>query len=205
VGIFDAHTLMSTIKPRQIAVAWDLSLVLSANGLSLMESTRVFRKEAPLAVRFSEAKGEFVVMLAKTAVVVDAHTGQLKKQYDSTFKTDVTACAMDSNVSKLVVGDSTGSVGLHRVLNLNRIADGLRDAHEAEVTEMLLDERSSLIISASSDRSLRIYNCSLGPPGFTADGLRLHSLELLRSVEEAHEREITTLAFSHRFVGRYCW
>ena len=52
VGQFDSQTHLATIKPRAFALSWDLSIVLSSNGLSLLECFRTRRKEAPLHARF---------------------------------------------------------------------------------------------------------------------------------------------------------
>eukprot|EP00952_Eustigmatos_sp_NYUAD-ZCMA_P008869 36778-Eustigmatos_ZCMA.PRE.1 len=74
----------------------------------------------------------------------------------------------------------------------------MKGGHKAEVSGLVLDEDSNLIISVSSDRSVHVYDGVLGPSGFTKEGLKLHDLTLLRSCDDAHEREINTLAFSHR-------
>jgi hypothetical protein len=42
--------------------------------------------------------------------------------------------------SQVYAGDSQGGVGVHRTLNLVRIADALEHPHHAEVTGLLHDE-----------------------------------------------------------------
>ena len=200
VGLFDAHSVTSTIRPKSIAIVWDLALITSSNGLSLLESQRTQRQGAALAVRFCEERSEIFIMMAKSALVVDAITGRTKKQLALILDGDISVCHIDKAVNKINIGDTLGGVGVHRTANLNRIADTMANSHNAEVTGLVVDDVSNLVITISMDREIHIYEGELAADCFSDDGMKMHRTNLLRRVTNAHDKEITTVAFSHRWV-----
>lgn len=197
LALFDAHTVMSTVRPRNLVVIWNNGVVLSSNGLYYLESIREKRKDAPLSVRFSESRSEFFVMMSKTAYVVDAITGKLKRHFNNLMYYDITDCVVDSTCTKVFTADASGSTGVHRTINLNRIADSTVDSHDGEINGLVYIEEDNLLVTVGADRKIHVYEGELGDPFFGFDGNKVHKTELLRSVAEAHEREITFVAFSY--------
>jgi WD40 repeat protein len=198
LALFDVQSTVTTVKPKAFVVAWDLSVVLSANGLWVLESVRTRRKEVPSAVGFSEARSEFFVMHSKTAVIVEAADGRLKKNFNYVHMADVTACELDKSSSRVVAGDITGAVGIIRTLNLNRIADVMENRHDGEVTGVKFDHDHNIIISVGVDKRICVFDGELGESRFAVEGDKVHRLELLRCVQDSHDRDITCLAFSPR-------
>jgi len=198
LAIFDARTVMATVRPTNIAVVWNNAVVLSSNGLYYLESIRAHRRDVPMTVRFNEGRGEFFVMMTKTAYVVDALTGELKRHHNNALPNDVITCVIDKSCSKIFTAEASGGTGVHRTINLNRIADSTVNGHEGEINSLCYDDENNLLVTVGADRSIHVYDGDLGEPFFGATGNKVHKTTLLRSVTQAHDRDITLVTLSHR-------
>lgn len=63
----------------------------------------------------------------------------------------------------------------------------------------LVCQVGNVTITVSADRSLHVYDGSLGDPRFNTEGNKVHTCSLFRKVDEAHDREISSVAFSYRY------
>lgn len=57
--------------------------------------------QIPIAARFCEKRAEFFVLTGKTAACVDAHNGQVKKEFSYIMPHEISACAIDPEVNKV--------------------------------------------------------------------------------------------------------
>eukprot|EP00753_Platysulcus_tardus_P014014 PLAT3980.1.p1 GENE.PLAT3980.1~~PLAT3980.1.p1 ORF type:complete len:1717 (+),score=708.84 PLAT3980.1:613-5151(+) len=132
---------------------------------------------------YSPTSLQFVGAVGCNVFIWDALDSKLLRIFNDISPSDISAMTLDARERVLILGNAEGHVVAYNYINGMPLRSASK-MHTAEVSAMIYDTHDSLLITASIDRRIHIYQ----------DG---EELRLVRSVTEAHKREINRLAFSY--------
>lgn len=158
---------------------------------------------------FSPYTGEICVLL-REAVFLDASNGQIVRRcLRQSPGCDITAFCLDSRHKKAVVGDQRGQLRLYDAVTGRWVLSAT--PHRSEVSALLFMDEDSTFISAGWDRKIQVHDATVRASKSAAvaddwqqtvdikEGCHSRptpSAKLLRSVEGAHDGDISSIAAS---------
>lgn len=166
-------------------------LVAGAHKVKLLRRVRIKpRVLAASAVLFNEASLTIATATDREIRVWDAASGSLLRSYRGLVGADITCVDLDSRQRKLVVGAQNGELAV--VNYLNGAVLGRWTPHGQQVSALLYCKEDHTVLTASWDRSLRLYDDDAPKTG----GVAAQNV-LLRCITEAHDSDIKCLAYCH--------
>eukprot|EP00759_Apiculatamorpha_spiralis_P000280 PhF_6_TR10057/c0_g1_i2/m.15540 len=99
---------------------------------------------------------QIVCFVDKTMTVFDAKTGKIAFQINELAQSIVTAATLDDKGRRIMFGTHTGDVSMVSASTGSRIAD--YDPHDAEITSMCYCSHPRFFITASADKTVRVYS-----------------------------------------------
>ncbi|KAL4147528.1 hypothetical protein PRNP1_011284 [Phytophthora ramorum] len=166
-------------------------LVAGVHKVKLLRRVRIKpRVLAASAVLYNEASLTIATATDREIRVWDAASGALLRSYRDLVGADITSVDLDSRQRKLIVGAQNGELAVVNYLNgavLTRWTP-----HAQQVSALLYCKEDHTVLTASWDRSLRLYDDDAPKAG----GIAAHNV-LLRCITDAHESDIKCLAYCH--------
>ena len=145
------------------------------------------RKEflAPNCLLYNSASFNFVAVIGSSIHLWDATDGSYIRSFADFSEEDIFSATTDyPRQRRVFVGDDRGRISL---LNyITGTALNQTNVHDGEVTSVVFDEANNMVITAGNDKRFCVLH--------DTDG----ELPMLRSVENAHKGQISTLAYSHK-------
>lgn len=197
--------------PRTMVIAWREDLIAADSKLYVFQAGRhVAARVTPRGAWFSPYTGELCVLLNE-AVVLDGRTGEvLRRICRQTRGREITAFCLDSCGKKAVIGDQRGDLRVYDAVTGRWAISAV--PHRAQVAALLFVDEDGAFISAGWDRKIQVHDvrvCSgRRARGWTQQSRVTLSSEntscgrrragVLRSVEDAHDGDITLMAASFR-------
>ena len=170
-------------EPYEKALGLAGDLVVATGRLFRYTSVAAERAEPPAALVYNEALSCFVSAVASDVVLWNADSGRMSELFQEAVPSDVTCTAFDDRQRKLFCGTLKGEVVALNLSNGSAMKSGA--LHTAPVTALHYAERDRLLVSASWDGSLVVF-----------DDEPEEELDALRVVTYAHSVDITALALS---------
>ena len=158
-------------------------IIAGKNKLKLLERVRL--KSTALsscAVLYNSVSFTILTATDKHIQIWDASTAKLLREYLNISSAEITQVVLDDRQRKFIIGNQTGEILVCDYLNGALIK--AFTPHQSEVTSLIYCTEDKLAITASWDRSLRVYD-------------KNNEGRLLRCVNHAHNADITKMAFSH--------
>ncbi|RLN81302.1 hypothetical protein BBJ28_00015347 [Nothophytophthora sp. Chile5] len=166
-------------------------LVAGMHKLKLLRRVRVKpRVLAASAVLFNEASLTLATATDREVRVWDAASGALLRSYRGLVGADITCVDLDARQRKIVVGAQNGELAVVNYLNGAVLARWT--PHGQQVSALLYCKEDRTVLTASWDRSLRLYDDDAPHAG----GGAVRNA-LLRCITDAHESDIKCLAYCH--------
>lgn len=217
-GPYDHGTCLQTFSldnaramPRTMVIAWQGGLIAADSKLYVFHAGRhVAARVVPRGAWFLPYTGELCVLL-NGAVVLDARTGEVLRHIcHQTRGREITALCLDSRCKKAVIGDQRGDLEVYDAITGRWAISAV--PHRAQVSALLFVDEDGTFISAGWDRKIQVHNARV------CSGKRAHGWTqrssvavlpentsyghrhagVLRSVEDAHDGDITLMAASFR-------
>ncbi|GMF65924.1 unnamed protein product [Phytophthora lilii] len=120
----------------------------------------------------------------------DAASGAMLRSYRDLVGADITHVDLDSRQRKIIVGAQNGELAVVNYLNGAVLARWT--PHAQQVSALLYCKEDHTVLTASWDRSLRLYDDDAPRAG----GIAARNV-LLRCITDAHESDIKCLAYCH--------
>ncbi|KAG2784071.1 hypothetical protein PC129_g13525 [Phytophthora cactorum] len=166
-------------------------LVAGAHKVKLLRRVRTKpRVLAASAVLFNESSLTTATATDREIRVWDAASGSLLRSYRGLVGADITCVDLDSRQRKLIVGAQNGELAV--VNYLNGAVLGRWTPHGQQVSALLYCKEDHTVLTASWDRSLRLYDDDAPKAG----GIAAQNV-LLRCITDAHDSDIKCLAYCH--------
>ncbi|POM78971.1 Hypothetical protein PHPALM_3434 [Phytophthora palmivora] len=166
-------------------------LVAGVHKVKLLRRVRIKpRVLAASAVLYNEASLTIATATDREVRVWDAASGLLLRSYRNLVGADITCVDLDSRQRKIIVGAQNGELAV--VNYLNGAVLGRWTPHGQQVSALLYCKEDHTVLTASWDRSLRLYDDDAPKAG----GIVARNV-LLRCITDAHETDIKCLAYCH--------
>ncbi|ETP10520.1 hypothetical protein F441_13849 [Phytophthora nicotianae CJ01A1] len=166
-------------------------LVAGAHKVKLLRRVRIKpRVLAASAVLFNEASLTIATATDREIRVWDAASGSLLRSYRGLVGADIACVDLDSRQRKVIVGAQNGELAV--VNYLNGAVLGRWTPHGQQVSALLYCKEDHTVLTASWDRSLRLYDDDAPKAG----GIAAQNV-LLRCITDAHDSDIKCLAYCH--------
>ncbi|KAG7388097.1 hypothetical protein PHYPSEUDO_013057 [Phytophthora pseudosyringae] len=166
-------------------------LVAGMHKVKLLRRVRIKpRVLAASAVLYNEASLTIATATDREIRVWDAASGSLLRSYRGLVGADITCVDLDARQRKIIVGAQNGELAVVNYLNgavLTRWTP-----HGQQVSALLYCKEDHTVLTASWDRSLRLYDDDAPKAG----GVAARNV-LLRCITDAHESDIKCLAYCH--------
>ncbi|KAK1939927.1 Suppressor of mec-8 and unc-52 1 [Phytophthora citrophthora] len=166
-------------------------LVAGVHKVKLLRRVRIKpRVLAASAVLYNEASLTIATATDREIRIWDAASGSLLRSYRELVNADITSVDLDARQRKLIVGAQNGELAVVNYLNgaiLTRWTP-----HGQQVSALLYCKEDHTVLTASWDRSLRLYDDDAPKTG----GITARNV-LLRCITDAHESDIKCLAYCH--------
>ncbi|GMF52469.1 unnamed protein product [Phytophthora fragariaefolia] len=165
-------------------------LVAGVHKLKLLRRVRVKpRVLAASAILYNEASLTIATATDREVRVWDAASGAMLRSYRDLVGADITQVDLDSRQRKIIVGAQNGELAVVNYLNGAVLARWT--PHAQHVSALLYCKEDHTVLTASWDRSLRLYDDNARGGGNTAQNV------LLRCITDAHDSDIKCLAYCH--------
>jgi WD40 repeat protein/Ca2+-binding EF-hand superfamily protein len=179
-----AHSLVALNNGQSLLVA-------GVHKVKLLRRVRIKpRVLAASAVLYNEASLTIATATDREIRVWDAASGAMLRSYRDLVGADITCVDLDSRERKLVVGAQNGELAVVNYLNGAVLARWT--PHAQQVSALLYCKEDHTVLTASWDRSLRLYDDDAPKAG----GIAARNV-LLRCITDAHETDIKCLAYCH--------
>ncbi|KAE9018775.1 hypothetical protein PF010_g5835 [Phytophthora fragariae] len=166
-------------------------LVAGVHKVKLLRRVRVKpRVLAASAVLYNEASLTIATATDREVRVWDAASGAMLRTYRDLVGADITQVDLDSRQRKLIVGAQNGELAVVNYLNGAVLARWT--PHAQQVSALLYCKEDHTVLTASWDRSLRLYDDDAPRGG----GIAARNV-LLRCITDAHDSDIKCLAYCH--------
>ncbi|OWZ19487.1 hypothetical protein PHMEG_0006264 [Phytophthora megakarya] len=166
-------------------------LVAGVHKVKLLRRVRIKPQVlAASAVLYNEASLTIATATDREIRVWDAASGSLLRSYRNLVGADITCVDLDSRQRKLIVGAQNGELAV--VNYLNGAVLGRWTPHGQQVSTLLYCKEDHTVLTASWDRSLRLYDDDAPKAG----GIVAQNV-LLRCITDAHDTDIKCLAYCH--------
>ncbi|KAG7395282.1 hypothetical protein PHYBOEH_003989 [Phytophthora boehmeriae] len=166
-------------------------LVAGVHKLKMLRRVRIKpRVLAASVVLYNEASLTIATATDREIRVWDSASGTLLRTYRDLVGADITCVDLDARQRKLVVGAQNGELAV--VNYLNGAVLGRWTPHFQQVSALLYCKEDRTVLTASWDRSLRLYDDDAPRVG----GVAAQNV-LLRCITDAHETDIKCLAYCH--------
>ncbi|KAL3672722.1 hypothetical protein V7S43_002015 [Phytophthora oleae] len=166
-------------------------LVAGVHKVKLLRRVRIKpRVLAASAVLYNEASLTIATATDREIRIWDAASGSLLRSYRDLVNADITSVDLDARQRKIIVGAQNGELAVVNYLNgavLSRWTP-----HGQQVSALLYCKEDHTVLTASWDRSLRLYDDDAPKTG----GIAARNV-LLRCITDAHESDIKCLAYCH--------
>ncbi|KAG1706902.1 hypothetical protein DVH05_027752 [Phytophthora capsici] len=166
-------------------------LVAGNHKVKLLRRVRMKpRVLAASVVLYNEASLTIATATDREIRIWDAASGSLLRSYRELVNADITSVDLDARQRKLIVGAQNGELAVVNYLNgaiLSRWTP-----HGQQVSALLYCKEDHTVLTASWDRSLRLYDDDAPKTG----GIAPRNV-LLRCITDAHESDIKCLAYCH--------
>jgi WD40 repeat protein/Ca2+-binding EF-hand superfamily protein len=179
--------------PTTVVVAGNAKRILvGAKTMRVFDLVRVRPKSQPaVGILYNRSSMTVIAAQARNVRTWDAKTGQLQNNFHDccdhkvSHDADISALCLDRRHRKFVTADLAGSVSVFNFMN-GALMKRSSLLHGKEVSDMIYCEEDQCIITGSWDRSFKILDEDAG-----------NNLPTLRTVNMAHEFDISALAHSH--------
>lgn len=182
---FDGNTELATFAPNCfVSCGAAHTLIGGGRSLKLFRSVRISdMDEKPVTGLYSDALGCFISGAGTSITLWNATTGEPIHKFYNVVEHPISALALGSRGRQVLAATSKGAVIVLNGLDGHRLKEGA--AHSQDIVGMAYNSEDCCIISASWDRTIHIHD----------DLADAETAPLLRSVTNAHEADITSLAF----------
>jgi WD40 repeat protein len=183
---FYANCDIGVSAPRCMAVTGhDATLIVGAFRMKLFSCERVANVDDQLVTAlFNDVTHSFITVMGSKVTIYNATDGSIRNQFEKIVtNSEITCCCLDDRKRKFILGTSTGEILVYNYLNGVFMKDGPQ--HTNTVVDLVYNDEDRCLLSCSWDRSIKVL-----------DEDPAERLQLLRSIERAHDRDISAMAFS---------
>jgi len=164
-----------------------MTIMAASKKLVVFDSVDVRPTELPPAACIYNPVGHNILTVHDRDVKVwDPDTGRLTREVCGLVPSEITNVILDAKGRKAIVASQDGSIVIFNNSNFSPIAR--LPSHSAEVTCLVYGDADKCILTASWDRSIRVYDDSTDHSSSPASAL-------LRSITDAHDADISQLAY----------
>lgn len=178
--VFDlAHSVENALEFSTNA----MTLVAGSKKVHAFDSVDVRPPEAPpTKCVFNSVGYNFISVHEKDLKVWDPDTGRVLREVLKLSDTEITNIVFDSKGRKAIISNQGGEIVIFNNSNWSQITT--LPPHTSEISCLIYAKEDKCIITGSWDRSLRIYDDFHNDPRSS----------LLRSITDAHDSDITSIA-----------
>ncbi|GBG27765.1 WD repeat-containing protein wdr-5.1 [Hondaea fermentalgiana] len=163
------------------------TLFAAKNRLLIFETAQLQpEKFSPAACVYNPTSITIACAVHRDVKIWDARTAELLCHFQDITASDITSLKLDFRKRKFITADQKGKVTVFNYLNGSLMKDNALAPHENEISCMVYGPEDKIIISASWDKSIRIYDETLP-----------NQLGPLRRILYAHTADIGALVLSH--------
>lgn len=141
----------------------------------------------PVAVQFSRELNILIVAAGSSINIYDASSGNLLRAVDAVTPDLIVSMCLDNRQRKLFVGDADGNIVVLNAFS-GYLLKAPRQGHSDDVVSMCHAGGDAVVLSASWDRSLRIWSDS-----------KPDEMPQLRSIVNSHDADMSSVCLLHPF------
>ena len=171
------------------------SIVMGGKSLNVFDQRVNVTADAPVACLAYNSVSKTIIGSVKNNVRIwCARTGQMLRQHIGVMHYDITDISLDGRERKFILGDARGNVKAFNYLNGMPMDGMVFKKHPRQISAIrYVHAEDRTMVTSSWDGAIRVF---LDEPPREGESVLSETRTLLRSIEHAHNSDITALAVS---------